>query len=132
MKVFQQKVLRFDVDPIVYQPSILSLKEKISLTYEADVYYKDPIFKILILNWKIHYTDDKGNEVIGLLVKHKHLLESIDISVDSLRDIVSTSALNVQSKLEERISPEFFLNVNIYKMSNADNIKKIFAVLTDL
>lgn len=132
MKVFQQKILRFDIDPIVYKPSVTLLKEKISLMYEADIYPKDHKYKILRLNWKIHYLDFEENEIIGLLILHNHLLEEQDLTVESLRIVISTSALNARQKLEDGISPEFFLTSEIYTIGTVALATKILTILTTL
>jgi hypothetical protein len=122
MEIYEQKVLRFDVDPIAFDPDIILLSEMISLKYEVSNSYIDCNVKLLTLIWKIHYTDMEDNEVLGLLITHDHLINIGELDIIKMKRTVLLSALHARQKIEDRISAHFLEN------SNFDNLDiKLYA-----
>ena len=122
MEILEQKVLRFDVDGMAFDPAVVLLSENINLKFEVSCSYKDTNLILLTLIWKIHYMDMEDNELIGLLITHDHFINKTEVNFIKIKRIILLSSLNARQKIEDRVSAEFLLN------SNFDNLDvKLFA-----
>jgi hypothetical protein len=116
MEVLEQKVLRFDVDGLAFDPAVLLLSENIILKFEVSCSHKDTNLILLTLIWKIHYMDMEDNELLGLLITHDHFINKSEINFTKMKRIILLSSLNARQKIEDRVSADFLLN------SNFDNL----------
>jgi hypothetical protein len=122
MKVFEQKVLRFDMDPMVFDPGLIEMSECITLKFEVSTGYNDTDLRLLSLIWKIHYVDFEDNEMLGLLIIHDHLMNKNEVDFIKMKRIILLSSLNARQKIEDRVSAAFLEN------SNFDNLDvRLFA-----
>jgi hypothetical protein len=121
MKSHLKKVLRFDVSDSLTSGSLVDLLEFVTLGYEIipDDRYSDK--KSFNLVWKIHYTNEQRQELIGLLILHQHDVNLEGLLIMHIKRALLSSALEAKEILEKKFT-KAFMDISEFDFLNYTDI----------